>query len=121
MFALAAAFSTSAIAQAEKRIQFAKGKTSTTVTGSLKRDTQTTYKVGARKGQKLTVTFKSNVGKNAGIVIFAPDPAGENKLIFGEDGLGNKTMQFDLDLTGDYEIQVGSTRAGSYTMTVKIT
>ena len=120
--ALAAVVSTSVFAQADgKRFQFAKGKTSVTVSGKLTTDGQMMYKVSAKKGQKLTVTFKSNAGKNAGIVIFAPNPDGEDKLVFGVDGLGSKTMQFDLEFTGDYEIQVGSTRGCRYTMTVKIT
>lgn len=113
-------FSQVVFTQTTKRIQFAKGQSSATVTGTHESDGQTFYKVGAKKGQKLTVVFKSNVGKNAGIVIFAPDPDGEHKLIWGEDGLGSKSMEFDLDFTGDYEIEVGSTRRCSYTLTVKI-
>ncbi|HEX3102431.1 MAG TPA: hypothetical protein VHQ01_11590 [Pyrinomonadaceae bacterium] len=113
-------FSQAVFTQTAKRIQFAKGQSSATVTGTLKSDSQAIYKIGAKKGQKLTVDFKSNVGKNAGITIFAPDPDGENKLIWGEDGLGSKSMEFDLNFTGDYEIEVGSTRRCSYTLIVKI-
>ncbi len=78
------------------------------------------YKINAKKGQKLTVSFKSNVGKNAGIVNFAPTPDGEDKLVFGEGGLGNKTMQFDLEFTGVYEMEVSSPQKCNFTMTVSI-
>lgn len=107
-------------AQETKRIQFAKGKSSATLTGTLKANNQIYYEVGVRKGQKLTVTFKSNAGNNAGITVFAPNPDGEEKLLWGADGAGNNTYEFELEYNGDYGIQVGSTRACNYTLTVSI-
>ena len=89
-FAIVLLVSPAVLAQTAKRIQFAKGQSSATVTGTLKKDSQAFYKLGAKAGQKLTVVFKSNVGKAAGITIFAPNPNGEDKLIWGEDGLGSK-------------------------------
>ena len=43
----------------QTRINFARGKTSATVSGTLYSDYQTSYVVGARRGQTMTVSVRS--------------------------------------------------------------
>ncbi len=100
-----------------KRLKFAKGKSSATVSGAVIRGDRDTYIVGAREGQTMRVRITS-LEKNAVFQIegadgnYLPD-AGE------EDDATNWTG--DLPQTGDYEIIVGGTRGNaSYKLTVSI-
>ena len=104
-------------------VAFAKGKSSATVTGSIKGDQDRTYTVDARAGQKLTVTLKSTKG-SAEMNVWAP--GNDTALTVGATDPYNFTTT--LPTTGRYRIQVYQMRASarrgetaSYTLTIAIT
>lgn len=100
-----------------KRIRFAKGKHSATVSNSVVRGDRDTYIAGAGAGQTMTVKITS-LENNAVFQIEGPD---------GEflDGAGetDDAMSFsgETPAKGDYKIIVGGTRGNaSYKLTVMI-
>ena len=100
-----------------KRIRFAKGRHSATVSNSVVRGDRDTYILGAGAGQMMTVGIKS-LEDNAVFQIENPD---------GEylDGAGETndatTFYGQLPDKGDYKIIVGGTRGNaSYKLTVTI-
>ena len=100
-----------------KRIRFAKGKHSATVSNSVVRGDRDTYIAGAGAGQTMTVKITS-LEDNAVFQIETPD---------GEylDGAGetDDAMEFsgELPAKGDYKIVVGGTRGNAtYKLTVMI-
>ena len=100
-----------------KRIRFAKGRHSATVSNSVVRGDRDTYILGAGAGQMMTVGIKS-LEDNAVFQIENPD---------GEylDGAGETddatTFYSQLPDKGDYKIIVGGTRGNaSYKLTVTI-
>ncbi len=100
-----------------KRIRFAKGKHSASVSNSVVRGDRDTYIAGAGAGQTMTVKITS-LENNAVFQIEGPD---------GEylDGAGemDDAMNFSgvLPAKGDYKIVVGGTRGNaSYKLTVTI-
>lgn len=100
-----------------KRIRFAKGKSSTTVSGAVVRGDRDTYILGARGGQTMTVRIKS-VENNAVFQIKDPDGAYIQNAGEGEDA---RSITVDLPFNGDYRIIVGGTRGNAtYSLTVSI-
>lgn len=100
-----------------KRIKFARGKTSAVVSNSVVRGDRDTYIIGARQGQKMSVTITS-LEKNAVFQIQTPD----GSFLAGADE-GDDAMRWSgsLPMSGDYEIIVGGTRGNaSYKLTVGI-
>jgi opacity protein-like surface antigen len=115
VFALIAAGS--AAAQGEKRIQFAKGKSSATVTGSTGAN-GTAYVVRARSGQKLVLTITPRSG--VGVKVEKEGRFGHEVLLREERG---GTYEVGLEESGDVTIFLGSTsgKSAAFTLTVKIT
>jgi len=100
-----------------KRLKFAKGKSSATVSGAVIRGDRDTYIVGAREGQMMNVRITS-LEKNA--VFQVRDANGEYLQDAGE-GDDATAWTGDLPRTGNYEIIVGGTRGNaSYKLTVSI-
>lgn len=100
-----------------KRIKFAKGKTSTTISYSVIRGEVDTYIVGASKGQTMTVKVTA-LEKNAAFQIEGPN--GEYLPGAGEMDDAT-TFTGKLPATGDYRIAVGGTRGNAtYRLTVSI-
>lgn len=100
-----------------KRIKFAKGKHSATVSNSVIRGEVDTYIAGAGAGQTMTVKVTA-LEDNAAFQIEGPD---------GEylDGAGETddatTFTGELPAKGDYKIIVGGTRGNAtYKLTVMI-
>jgi hypothetical protein len=116
VFALSMASLTSADG-ITKRIKFAKGKSSATVSGGLIRGDLDTYILGAGTGQTMRVSITS-LEDNAVFQVMDDDGnyldgAGE------EDDATNWTGK--LPWKGDYKIIVGGTRGNaSYTLKVSI-
>lgn len=106
-----------ASAQTAKRIEFAKGRSSATVSGSTG-SYGVTYVVRARSGQKIVidVTPVSNVG-----VKVETDGAGGHQVLLREERGGH--YEVGLEEGGDYTIFLGSTtgRPVSFKLTIKIT
>jgi hypothetical protein len=104
-------------AQTPKRIQFAKGKTSTTVKGSTGAY-GTTYVVRAKSGQKLVLNLTPS--QKVGIKVETEGRFGQTVLLREERG---GSYEVGLEESGDYTIFIGSTdgRPVSFTLTVSIT
>lgn len=104
-------------AQEPKRIQFAKGANSTTVTGTTGTN-GTSYVVRAKSGQKLVLTL-SPLSK-VGIKVETVGRFGHMVMLREERG---GTYEVGLEETGDYTIFLGSTtkRSMSFKLTVRIT
>jgi hypothetical protein len=83
----------------ERRVKFAKGKTSVTLRGKARYAMSYVYNVRAQKGQHMSVQLKSA----RGLVTFsltAPD----TQTV--ENAFGTKDWSGDLSQTGDYSIVV---------------
>ena len=116
IFALALAGITSADG-ITKRVKFAKGKSSATVSGAVIRGDQDTYILGAGVGQRMSVRITS-VEDNA--VFQITDDEG-NYLNNAGEGDDATEWTGKLPGTGDYRIIVGGTRGNAtYRMTVSI-
>lgn len=100
-----------------RRIKFAKGKTSITISGAVLRDEVNTYIVKARRGQRMSVKV-SSTENNAVISIL--DTAFE--YIKGVGEMDNRTdWSGKLPESGDYKIEVAPTRGNaSYRLTISI-
>ena len=95
-----------------KQIRFARGKSAATVKGVIKdRSVSKIYRVSARAGQVLTVTFNSP-RKDIDVCLFLP-----NKT----DLCGERKYSIKLERDGDYEILVDGHRENiPFTLTVSI-
>ena len=102
---------------ANKRLRFARGKSSTVVSGAVLRGDRDTYTLVAKAGQTMSVKITS-IEKNA--VFQIQDPDG-NYLPGADDGDGAMNWSGELTRAGNYKIIVGGTRGNaSYRMTVSI-
>jgi opacity protein-like surface antigen len=106
-----------ASAQEPKRIQFAKGKSSATVSGATGAY-GITYVVRARSGQKIVLKLTPAIG--VGIKVETEGSDGQQVLLREETG-GSYVV--GLEESGDYSIFIGSTKGRSvnFTLTVSIT
>jgi hypothetical protein len=112
-----------AAAQQVVPVTFAKGKSSATVTGSIKGDQDRTYTVDARAGQKMTVNLKRTKGSPE-MNIYAP--GNDTAISLGAVDPYNVTTT--LPANGRYRIQVFQMRASarrgetaSYALTIAVT
>lgn len=105
-------------AQALKRIRFAKGKSSATVSGNT-REYGMTYVISAKSGQKMTLTLSPN--SKVGIKVIETDGRYIENVLLREERGG--TYIIGLEKSTDYVIFIGSTnnKPVPFTLTVKIT
>ena len=80
------------------RIKFAKGKSSTTLTGTLSGDEEQEFVFGARKGQTVYITNSDSA--NFAYRLFNDDVSQEST------DLATPTMEFVVPATGDYMLFV---------------
>jgi hypothetical protein len=113
---LAATCAFAAQENSPKRVRFARGRTTVTLKNSIVRGTQDHYVVGARAGQKMTVSITS-VERNAVFTIHAPS---RHTLEGAGEGHDATKWSGALPESGDYVIEVGGTR-GNATYTLKVT
>ncbi len=100
-----------------KRIKFAKGKHSATLSNAVIRGDEDTYIAGAKAGQKMTVKITS-VEKNAVFFIEKPDGGYLENAGEGDD---QTTWTGTLPDDGDYKITVAGTRGNAtYKLSVTI-
>lgn len=93
----------STVGLADIRIRFARGRTSATVTGSVRAGGRVCYVAGARRGQTVNGVLSSRSGK----------------IIFFESG--ETSYSFVVERNGDQSLCVDNLgRATTYTMTVSI-
>ncbi len=117
MIAVAAIAASPLNAQAERRIQFPKGKSSTVVRGSTG-GTGITYVLRARSGQKIVIDLSPAAG--LGIKVETTGRYGHMVMLREESG-GH--YEVGLEESGDYTIFVGSTsgRPVSFVMKIGVT
>ncbi|NOT54452.1 MAG: hypothetical protein HOP18_07595 [Deltaproteobacteria bacterium] len=84
-----------------KRVQFASGKSSSTMKGTLKGDEIRDYVLGAKAGQTMRVTLKTNNGANYFNVL----PPGSEAALFVGSSAGNEWTG-TLPADGDYKVRV---------------
>jgi hypothetical protein len=113
---LAATFAFAAQEGLTKRVRFARGRTTATLKNSVVRGTRDRYMVGARAGQKMTVSITS-VERNAVFTIHAPS---HDTLEGAGEAHDARSWSGKLPESGDYVIEVGGTR-GNATYTLKLT
>lgn len=100
-----------------KRVRFAKGKSSATLSGGVVRGDRDTYILGAKAGQTMSVKITS-VENNAVFQIENPDGEYLENAGDGDDAMNWRGSLADK---GDYKIIVGGTRGNaSYKLTVSI-
>lgn len=101
-----------------KRVKFLKGRSSAVISGAVVRGDRDRYIVGAREGQKMTVTIKSAEDNAVFQVYFA----GEQESLEGAgEGDDAKSWSGTLPSSVDYVIVVGPTRGNAtYKLEVKI-
>jgi hypothetical protein len=102
----------------KKKVRFARGTSSTTITGAVIRGERDRYYVGAKKGQKMSVKITS-LEKNAVFQIYL---SGEQEALPGA-GDGDDAMKWSGELPADseYVIVVGGARGNAtYTLTISI-
>lgn len=101
----------------EKRISFKAGNSSATVSDAVIRGERSTYVIGAKSGQTMTVKI-SSLEDNA--VFQIETPSGEYLADAGEED-DAMTWSGTLPSSGDYKIIVGGTRGNAtYKLTVSI-
>jgi len=117
---LAFALSLTSVSAADgvnKRLRFARGKSSVVVSGAVVRGDRDTYTLGAKAGQMMRVKIASNE-KNA---VFQIQDADGNFLAGAGETDDAMNWSGELPIAGDYKIIVGGTRGNaSYRMTVSI-
>ncbi len=117
---LAFALSLASVAAADgvnKRLRFARGKSSVVTSGAVVRGDRDTYMFSARAGQTLHVKIASNE-KNA---VFQIQDSDGNFLAGAGEGDDATNWSGELPTGGDYKIIVGGKRGNaSYRMTVSI-
>lgn len=114
-----------AIGQIETRkISIPAGKTTTTVSSSVKGDQTIDYKVSAKAGQELKVSMKTNINANY-FNVLAPGSADE--AIFAGSTEGTNSFGGTLGVSGDYTIRVYLMRSAArnntkanFTLTVSV-
>ena len=99
-----------------KRVRFPRGGTTAILKNSVVRGTVDRYTLGARAGQKMTVSITA-VERNAAFTIYAPSGATLEGAGEGQDAT---KWNGELPENGDYVIEVGGTR-GNTTYTLKVT
>jgi hypothetical protein len=100
-----------------RRVRFARGRTTATLRNSVVRGTRDRYLVNARAGQKMSVSITS-VERNAAFTIYAPS---HDTLEGASEDREVKSWSGKLTESGDYVIEVGGTRGNAaYTLKVSI-
>jgi hypothetical protein len=100
------------------RIEFKRGATSTTISGSVRNDEQYEYVLGAKKGQRLTIKITSTPVKSAVFQLLGDD---QDTLGLEHDANFNVSMVLPKD--GDYLIFVSrpTSAKGASRFTLAIT
>jgi hypothetical protein len=98
------------------RIEFKRGTTSTTISGTVRGDEQAEYVLGARKGQRLVIKLTSVPEKSSVLQLLGPD----NDTL-GLEYDANYDYSGTLPKTGDYFITVARPGESKGTSRYKLT
>jgi flagellar hook assembly protein FlgD len=100
-----------------KRLKFARGKSSTVVSGAVIRGDRDTYRLGAKSGQTMSVKITSTENN----AVFQIQDADGNFLAGADEGDDAMKWSGALPSSSDYKIIVGGTRGNAaYKLTVSI-
>jgi len=104
-----------------KKVAFEKGKSSTIITGEIKRDQIIDYVLNAKKDQVLDIKFTSSNNANY-FNLMAP---GEEYVAFYNSSVGENSYHGKLEKSGDQRIRVylmrsAARRDESSTFTIKV-
>ncbi len=105
-----------------ERVQFAKGKSSAVVSGTITHGNEVIYLIGGRAGQTLDIKITDG-GKNNDVVFSLLAPGGKNLMGDEESGDGYDTAwKGKLPKSGDYKIVVGTIESekANFKMSVSI-
>ena len=101
------------------RIEFKRGTSSTTISGTVRGTEETEYVLAAKKGQTLTIKITSVPARTAGFDLHGPED-----VDLGLEFDANLSFSHRLPKTGDYLITVvklnDAVRVSKYTMTVTV-
>ena len=101
------------------RIEFKRGTTSTTISGSVSKGEEAEYVLAAKKGQKLAIKITSVPARSAGFDLHGPDD-----VDLGLELDTNLDYSHTLPRTGDYSITVVKltdvVRTSRYKLTVSV-
>jgi hypothetical protein len=101
------------------RIEFKRGTSSTTISGTVRGDEQAEYVLGAKEGQRLVINLTSVPAKSSVFQLLGPD--GDT---LGLEFDANYDYSGTLPKTGDYSITVSrptqSKGSSKYQMTISI-
>jgi hypothetical protein len=108
-----------------RKITFAAGKTSSTISSSVKGDQTIDYKVNAKEGQEMKVTMKTNINANYFNVM---SPGSADEAIYTGQIDGNNKFGGTISSSGEYTIRVYLMRSAArnntkanFTLTVSLT
>ena len=97
----------------QRRVQFARGRTSTVITNTIRRGTTHDYLLSARAGQTMIVHL---VAKQSDFIVYSPNGGG---AVEGADGV--KDFEGALPETGEYTITISTdARVAPYTLEITI-
>ena len=118
LFTAAPAFAQHGGKAEPQRIEFKRGATSTTVSGSVRNDEQYEFVLGAKKGQRLTIKITSTPVKSSVFQIL-----GEAQDTLGLEHDANFNVSIVLPKDGDYLIYVSrpTSAKGKSNFTLAIT
>ena len=101
------------------RIEFKRGTTSTTISGSVRTGEEAEYVLGAKKGQTLTISITSVPARTSGFDLHGPED-----MDLGLEFDTNMNFSRRLPKTGDYSITVvklsDAVRLSRYKLTVSV-
>ncbi len=102
----------------KKKVHFARGTSSTTISGGVIRGERDRYYLGAKKGQTMKVSIKSEEDNAVFQIYFHGE---EESLPGAGDGDDATKWSGELPIDNEYVIVVGGTRGNaSYTLTISI-
>jgi hypothetical protein len=87
------------------RIKFARGRSSTVLTGTLRRDQQQEYVFAAKKGQTVTITNSRPTRFSFSVL--------QLEIDFKKEDIAKPSFKFEIPETGDYLLYVKKTTASS--------
>lgn len=96
----------------DRQVRFARGSSSTVITGRIARGTSHIYRVRARAGQEMAVVL--NTGDDTSFTI----SGWSSGILEGADGVRQTIVE--LPETGEYVIQIGTDATADYSLEITI-
>jgi hypothetical protein len=117
LFAIAPSLSAQDAGKTTRRIQFARGRTTATLKGQIKKNQEIVYLLRANKGQTLSVRVAAASTPNHDVVFTINGPGNVSLM---EEGDLNTEWSGELPATGDYAINLGMIESESSHFTLEV-